>query len=504
MKKISLSFLFITFLAGFVFAQTITPVPSDPVCPGIVYTFAVSIPGKLPSVIGSTGSPMIVKPAYNFKTNLSGTLTTFNFQGQFQDVNDIQAFRVNFSFSDNTLTSVDFNYVKIKSLTIPLSSSIINPNPSIIYPNPTTVKVPICQVTSFAIIFNAVNYTMPFENPPAIFGTVSNYEYQLPANWSIGPNISTGTNWIPGSNNVTVTSDLSTGNGFVIRIRPVNTACAPGLRTGPEAYVAVSRPGPTLSISAVNNNAICIGNTATYSMTGMSPGSTVVWQLESTTNASIQGPNTNPTVIVKNNSGGNTFVNLKASVTDCAATYIVTPKKIILGPAKAEYISLSNGPCPEYTISTSSDFVNGGPPSNYTWMFRNLTNNSPMETFPNSSYGRRLILDQGSGTYYFGVQIQNNCGTGQIFSITKSITCNFTPRLTLSPNPSSESLTIETSDQSSFTQLKIIDKTGVVRKLAKYSPTQKTTLNISDLPIDIYRVQVLINNEWRTATFIKR
>ena len=74
----------------------------------------------------------------------------------------------------------------------------------------------------------------------------------------------------------------------------------------------------------------------------------------------------------------------------------------------------------------------------------------------------------------------------------------------VSPNPVSSTLTIETTDNNKFTKLRIIDKIGEVRKQLNYAATKKVTLNVSDLPAEVYRIQALVNNNWITVSFIKQ
>jgi hypothetical protein len=120
----------------------------------------------------------------------------------------------------------DFTYPKIKSLLAANSFSQISPTP-------TSITAQRCQNQNFNISFTNVQYGNPSEAPPIGYGSVTNYEYQLPSGWKLNNGApSTGTNWQAANNSVTVTSDLATGEGGVIKIRPVNAACGTGLATG--------------------------------------------------------------------------------------------------------------------------------------------------------------------------------------------------------------------------------------------------------------------------------
>lgn len=137
--------------------------------------------------------------------------------------------------------------------------------------------------------------------------------------------------------------------------------------------------------------------------------------------------------------------------------------------------------------------------------------------YGNYFYTAPLINNPIPGQYYYNyltVQARNACGLS-----TPSETLQFTVGpiasncdgggggpilLRVSPNPTSGSLMVESKDGKMFSQLKIIDHMGNMKKLISLAPTSRATININELPADIYRVQALINNNWRTATFIKQ
>jgi hypothetical protein len=82
--------------------------------------------------------------------------------------------------------------------------------------------------------------------------------------------------------------------------------------------------------------------------------------------------------------------------------------------------------------------------------------------------------------------------------------CNGGIQLKVSPNPTTTSLTVETTNESKLTSLKITDKMGQVRKQFTYSPSKKVTIDVSNLPADVYHIQALIDNNWTTVSFIKQ
>lgn len=70
-----------------------------------------------------------------------------------------------------------------------------------------------------------MQYGNPFESPELCYGSITTYEYLLPAGWQLNGFTSTGSNWIAGDNNETVTTNLLGGNAAQILVRPTNS-CA--------------------------------------------------------------------------------------------------------------------------------------------------------------------------------------------------------------------------------------------------------------------------------------
>ncbi len=231
-----------------------------------------------------------------------------------------QAFRI--YYTDETF--FDFDFKKIKSLFFGTTCSPIQPSV-------TQITAARCQVVNIPISFSNIQWSTSFESPILCFGSISEYEYQLPANWKIGTSFtSTGSNWYAGGSSVTVTSDLSSGIGGYVTIRPRNTACGTGLTNGASqaVYIPINRPAPTFSITVAQ--AICSG-ASTYTLNGVPAGATVSWSLSSTTNASIPNPSTGTSVNVTRIGTMNTDVTLYATVTDCIQTYPAVSKIIALG-----------------------------------------------------------------------------------------------------------------------------------------------------------------------------
>ncbi|MBK6937896.1 MAG: hypothetical protein IPH18_14185 [Chitinophagaceae bacterium] len=145
----------------------------------------------------------------------------------------------------------------------------------------------------FQYYFSKIKWFTDFEPSAYCFGEIADYEYQLPAGWKIGSNPSTGSNWIQGTNSVTITSDLSTGNGARIFIRPKNT-CGTNLNNYQvPASIVVLRAAAALTISASPNTVAC-GSTSpvvftidnTSSLTGITG---YMWELGNNNNWTYNG-----------------------------------------------------------------------------------------------------------------------------------------------------------------------------------------------------------------------
>lgn len=163
----------------------ISPNVNSEFCPNTVVTFTVTFTGTNPSVVPKAlnVAPTVVGQAYNIQT--SGGVTTFNFDGQFADVNNKQTFQLNYKYgSNNRDTTYDFSFIKIKFLTLLGDGS---PNDCAkINPSPANITEPRCQIGSVNIGFANISYINPVEDPKVCYGTVNNYEYLL--KWMVNRN----------------------------------------------------------------------------------------------------------------------------------------------------------------------------------------------------------------------------------------------------------------------------------------------------------------------------
>lgn len=419
--------------------------------------------------------PIVVLQPYNI--TYSGANATFKFDGKFVDYNNKQTFTVNYTNSSDQLATYDFTYIKIKSL---LTANQF----SQIYPTPTSITAQRCQIQNFNISFSNVQYGNPWENPPIGYGTVTNYEYLLPSGWKLGNTPSNGSNWIADDNSIIVTSDLSSGDGGVIRIRPSNIACAAGLITGQEAVVSISRPAPSLYISS-SDNTICSG-CQTFTINGMPSGATVQWSVTGT-DASISGCSTCTTVNVCRNTPNNASITLQATVKHCTFTY-TKQYTIILGSPPQPRIQQVTYYGNE--VGLIALFI---PDCNYNWYEDNIL----METGGNTY----ITSVPCNTTKFIQVEAVNNCGISIKAGRGVAVSCGG-GQFTIAPNPVQDNLTIK-ANNTEVREVRIADKTGRLRINQKYSPgTKLINLNITWLEADIYVVQIFDGKGWENKKII--
>ncbi len=220
------------FLLNAANSESISPLITDEYCPNTEYTFNVTIPKSYSSISTLGGCYVTQLPT----PPVGGT---FTFKGKFADANQKQTFTINYTDGSH----YDFVFKKIKSLFY--SSTGCTQIQA-----PLTITMPLCVISTIPISFTAVKWYTAFETPELCFGSISTYEYLLPANWSIGTTVSNGSSWIPGGGaSVSITSDASTGNGAYIQVRPT-TACGAGLSNNQApAFIHILRPNPVFTIS---------------------------------------------------------------------------------------------------------------------------------------------------------------------------------------------------------------------------------------------------------------
>ena len=290
--------------SGLLFGQwPISQPVDDEYCPEEALWFTVNIGSRTMTEVVAFGG------AYIF-TSASQVDSFVTWEADFHDNNVNQGFTVK-----TTAGNQIFTYQKIKSFNTPANCFNISPNVS-------SIDVPRCVTSNHAISFNKVTY----ETQGTCFGTIDDYEYQLPSGWSMGGITSTGSNWINGSNSATVSANISSPANSTIKIRAKNT-CQYALSTAPYSTIVISRPRLSLSVSG--DASICSGSKS-YTIPSLPGYASASWSLSTDGSASIpSNPYSGSSVNVTKTGDG--YSTLTANVTDCLETYSLPSKSITTG-----------------------------------------------------------------------------------------------------------------------------------------------------------------------------
>jgi len=504
-QKIALLFFSLLSL-NIVLSQSISPLETTEQCPLTNITFTVIIPGEQPIVSSDLGAPTIVT-GVNIVTTAANS-TTFTFVGRFVDANATQAFRVNYKDENGVNKENKFYFKRIKSLFYGACS--------LISPQQTSIIVPRCEIVNTNITFNNVQFKNNFESPTLCFGTITTYEYQLPVGWSMNGTTSTGTNWIPGDNTETVTSNASNGNGEAIKVRPVNTGCGSGLaNTSSITNINISRPEPTNIQIQGSQFYICSGSTS-FSLANLPSGASVLWELTDYTNASISGANNQSSVTIQRNTSTNALVEIKATITHCTYTYVYY-RTITLGNATEDYtftslyntVNIDGYP---YVWATTVEIPNA---LYYNWYYKKHTGPGPgggtggTFQFAGSTTTNHFefTLPECDMNYTIKSEATTPCGTvvtplpeGLLFA-----DCGGTFAMSLAPNPTSSTLNIALPDKKQkIVQYEVQDKTGIIVQKGTGSKDYQHQINVGQLTPGYYFIRVFNGTKWVSKSFIKQ
>ncbi|NCU05055.1 MAG: T9SS type A sorting domain-containing protein [Chitinophagaceae bacterium] len=381
--------------------------------------------------------------------------------------------------------------------------------------------MPRCQVVNIPVTVSNVKWGTNFESPTLCFGSISDFEYQLPNGWSIGANVSNGSNWIPGGNSVTVTSDLANGVNGVILVRPRNT-CGTGLQNNQTpGQIPISRPEPNLQITSSDGRFYVCSGTRDFTLTNVPSGASIQWELLSTANATISGANNQSTVTIQRNTSSNTTVGLKATVTHCSFSY-ERNQTVVLGSGVSDFTftSLYN------TVST----INGYPEAfvwatvtnvpqalNYNWYYKKHTGSGPGGgtggTFTwigtTASYHNEFTLPECDENYTIKVEVGTSCGT-EVTPVYEGLLyadCSGSFMMSVSPNPTTDLLNVNIGADNKnerIEQFEIIDKMGNIVQKGKGNNSKRFQINVSSLKQGQHILRIFNGKIWSSKIFIKQ
>jgi hypothetical protein len=410
-KKMLLSALCLIFLCQ-IKSQTIIPLESTEMCPltDIIFTVTLPVASGI-SVTNNNTNSTVVLDANSIST--TSTQTTFNFTGKFADRNENQSFLVKYNG-----ISKPFKFSKIKSF-YHIGSNNINPSPG-------NISAPLCQVNVININFPLIQFANTYTTPTTLYGTVTTYEYLLPAGWKLGATTSDGSTWLSSSNNVTVTTDISGGNNSSIKIRAVNS-CGPGLAKGNPAEIQISRPWPIFTISPAWLSATC-GTSITKTFTVTTPGTiscpiSYTWYLGPNNGWLYQG---NPGMSTPFTVTENSITLTSSSTPTNLSNILVTPT--LNGVVQPTLKSTVTFLAPNYSINgvnsictgTSSPFTisNLVPGSTVNWTTSTLPYGAYVAQINTPNSTQTTLTKVGSGVVTLYATITNPCG--QTSTVSKS------------------------------------------------------------------------------------
>ncbi|MGQ0738883.1 MAG: esterase/lipase family protein [Bacteroidota bacterium] len=158
---------------------------------------------------------------------------------------------------------------------------------------------------------------------------------------------------------------------------------------------------------------------------------------------------------------------------------------------------------PIYTLMAPNGFCEGDPfeaIASAPYVF-GLSYNWYINGNLNSYHGYKLVGNFGPGlNTYIGVQVVTpSCGTSdQYYQLwTCGGTAPVIQKFLVSPVPADDRISITGINGFTFNSARIVDKFGVIKKHWKSGePVKSIVIDISDLPIDIYYIQLFENGKW--------
>jgi subtilisin family serine protease len=265
--------------------------------------------------------------------------------------------------------------------------------------------------------------------------------------------------------------------------------------------------GVPLPSSITGADAFCTSES--YSLNIAAPaGATVTWSV-SPRNSVLLNPTTGNSTTVTKRNGGN--FTLTATITDaCGSNPIIIQRHLLAGPPPITIL----GPYDpiEHTVMgvacvgqeyyfVASDIETG---QSYTWtLFPPPGSND----FPTLYSGTPVYITfNETGYYTLRVEKTNSCGSSHTDMLINAQDCVDNFGFIVSPNPSSGNIQITaTNDKTYIKEIRVNDKTGIVKKRFVYNLKNKSvSINISSLPADVYYLQIFDGIKWVGRSIIKK
>lgn len=388
-----------------------------------------------------------------------------------------------------------FEFSKIKSL----FGDARQVNPGI-----SSIEAPYCNITTVNIAFDNLQWR---RGSSTLFGTITQYEYSVPAGWSVNGSVSTGPNDKKlGTNTATIVSDGITTGSLIIT--PVNRACGVNTFSGNPLQIPINRGQINPSFSG----AATICSNQTYTASNIPSWVTnVLWEVTPSSLVTNGTSTSNPATFTKATDGIGT-IKFTMSNPSCGLSFSFTGQQItgnpnlIVGTPKPQSLYKLYEYCiggSDWEATFQATPLIGG--ISYNWKI-----NGSLDTYNhNSSY---YTYQFPADCVNLDVQLETGCGTGPWLSAdyygnpaTFCPSC-FNFMMSMSPNPSKNQVTISsksTKKPLNIREVRFVDAQGLVRKVVKADGVRQLNIDISSLQSGRYFVNVFDGKEWVSQILIK-
>lgn len=271
------------------------------------------------------------------------------------------------------------------------------------------------------------------------------------------------------------------------------------------------------------SNTICTSPSSNYTIPSLLTGATIVWSVSPSSIATPNTPNAIQTTLNKN---GNGVITLTATINNACGTSGSIPNVNWQVVSTKQQIRVGTYTTSEYNITQYPSTVcnNGIVQVGMPWYY---TPPAPNTTY-NWYYGGGLTYISGQGTNVVTLRYNsqgpfttpwvmgranNDCGQGPFQTLNLSVNPNCYSSFAVSPNPSSDIINIEPNNDpaakttlklpAEINQVELTDKMGIVRYRQKFGKSAtRATINVSNLPSDIYTLRIFDGQIWFTHKVI--
>lgn len=321
------------------------------------------------------------------------------------------------------------------------------------------------------------------------------YEWTIPSGW-------TGTST---TNSISVTPNNINAGTISVKAKACN-----GTALSSASTLSIAFNNPALStpvFTAGSTKLLCSSGSGSVSVNAITNAANYTWYTTGgsfylngvvvTSSNPVTTTSTTVNISVPSISGSNGYNNIvyvkaNRAVSTCAGSPM-TSKNVWAGKPVLPAIVVDDTDCPEYYFS-ACPLIDQSITS-YTWQYNQLPSGT-IYTYPNSTCNsRRFVLNSGY-SYRVGAFGINTCGSGQFSVTTVSVSCGGSALLSVYPNPSTSSITVELasveSTEESF-EIEIIDSNGNAR-LRQSGKGKKAEVALENLEKGRYYLNVKTSN----------